>query len=86
MINTTTSAKNTRALELLAIRRGEWTNAQFWEAQQITRTTASHDMTEAMDDLLFRWCDEEERRIDSGTHEGCNPELEAEITALWPWA
>lgn len=80
------AAKNTRALELLAaLRYGGWNNAEFWEAQQLLRTTAGRDMTEAMDNLLFRWCDEEERRINSGTHEGCGPELEAEITAKWPW-
>ena len=80
-------AKNLRAAELLSILRTTgWTNAQFWEAQQLGRSVSRRDADDIMVDLLFAWSDVESDRIDSGTHEPCDAALDAELNAKWPIA
>jgi hypothetical protein len=75
-------AKLSRVRELLAA--NDWNNSQFWEANQILRTISSHDMEKEVVDLLFKWCSVEEDRIFSGSHEGCDAELNDELHRKWP--
>lgn len=74
-----------RIKELLMAERTEgWDNSQFWEAQIILNSIPERESTKLSRTLLYVWTDEEERRIENGIHEGCSPELEAELMAKWP--
>jgi hypothetical protein len=62
------TTKTTKLLELL--RSGNYTNQQFWFVQDILNLTPSRAWDDTMVRLQAAWCDEEERRIASGTHVG----------------
>jgi hypothetical protein len=77
--------KNTRAEALIGILLSEgWNNSQFWEANQLLRSTPDREMTRPLINLLGLWGDVEGDRIACGEHEGPNPELEMYLDALWP--
>lgn len=80
---TDTTAKLTRTNELLAARSLGWTNAQFWEAHSLLSAISNDEMGDEVTfrNLMVAWGDEEERRIDNGEHEGCSPELQAQLRA-----
>ena len=71
--------KNTssKASELLAIlRSGNYTNQQFWFIQDVLNLTPSRSWDDTMVRLQAAWCDEEERRIASGTHVGLGGDVQ----------
>ena len=79
------AAKILRANELLStLHTTGWTNAQFWEANQILSSVPSNDYPEELVNLLFAWGDIESDRIACGEHDGCDEQLDAELQAKWP--
>jgi hypothetical protein len=77
--------KNTRAEALIGILLSEgWNNSQFWEANQLLRSTPDAEMTRPLISLLGLWGDVEGDRIDCGEHVGPSAELERHLEALWP--
>lgn len=74
--------KNTSSAKLLELlRSGNYTNQQFWFVQDILNLTPSRSWDDTMVRLQVAWCDEEERRIASGTHFG--PDGEAHNGRFW---
>ena len=74
----------TRAAELLALLRSRnYTNSQFWEAQDLLNSIPERAWTDVHVRLQAAWCDEEERRIESGTHRGPDEELHIQARNFW---
>ena len=74
-----TSSNAAQLLDLL--RSGNYTNQQFWFIQDVLNLTPSRSWDDTMVRLQSAWCDEEERRIASGTHFG--PDGEEHNGRFW---
>lgn len=79
------AAKSARAEQLIAsLGEHGWTTPEFWEANQILRSTRDADMDPTLVALLILWSDIESDRIACGENEPCNPRLDAALEAMWP--